>query len=135
MEVILQAFPFASSELPVRYLGLPLLTKRMTANDYTPLIEKIREKIGKWTTRHLSFAGPLQLISSVIQSLSNFWMSAFWLPTACIKEIDSLCSAFLWSGPKLSTKRQNWLGVRYAHQNMREDSVCVLLEKRTRSAV
>jgi len=77
----------------------------MTRNDYTRLIEKIRDKIGKWTTRHLSFAGQLQLISSVIQNLTNFWMSAFWLPTACIKEINSLCSAFLWSGPKLSTKK------------------------------
>lgn len=37
---ILNRFPFASGRLPVRYLGLPLLTKRMTANDYLPLVEK-----------------------------------------------------------------------------------------------
>ena len=29
--------------LPVRYLGLPLLTKRMGKNDYQPLIEKIKK--------------------------------------------------------------------------------------------
>jgi len=40
-EAILHAFPFAYGALPVRYLGLPLLTKRMTSNDYTPLIDKI----------------------------------------------------------------------------------------------
>lgn len=40
---ILTCFPFASGELPVRYLGLPLLTKRMTVNDYMPLVEKIRK--------------------------------------------------------------------------------------------
>ena len=102
---ILRTFPFESGALPVRYLGLPLLTKKMSTSDYTPLIEKIRARIGKWTARHLSFAGRLQLISSVIQSLTNFWMSAFRLPNACIKEIDSICSAFLWSGPELNAKK------------------------------
>ncbi|CAA0406061.1 unnamed protein product [Arabidopsis thaliana] len=104
-ERILSSFPFESGTLPVRYLGLPLLTKRMTTSDYSPLIERIRERIGSWTAKHLSFAGRLQLISSVIHSLTNFWMSAFRLPSACTKEIDSLCSAFLWSGPELSSKK------------------------------
>ncbi|XP_024011306.1 uncharacterized protein LOC112086570 [Eutrema salsugineum] len=39
-EAILANFPFASGQLPVRYLGLPLLTKCMTVGDYKPLIEK-----------------------------------------------------------------------------------------------
>ncbi|XP_019087502.1 PREDICTED: uncharacterized protein LOC109127350 [Camelina sativa] len=87
-ELILHSFPFASGTLPVCYLGLPLLTKRMTTSDYTPLIDRIRAKFGSWTGRYLSFAGRLQLIGSVIYSLTNFWMSAFRLPSACIKVID-----------------------------------------------
>lgn len=55
--------------------------------------------------QHLSFAGHLQLIGSVIHSLTNFWISAFWLPKACLKEIDKLCAAFLWSGPDLNAKK------------------------------
>lgn len=102
---ILHSFPFVYGDLPVRYLDLPLLTRRMTSSDYTPLLENIREKISKWTGRYLSFAGGLQLINSVIQSLTNFWMSVFRLPSACIKDIDSLCSAFLWSGPELNKKK------------------------------
>jgi len=34
-------FLFETGQLPVRYLGLPLLTKRMTTTDYAPLLEKI----------------------------------------------------------------------------------------------
>ncbi|KAG7556371.1 hypothetical protein ISN44_As11g024100 [Arabidopsis suecica] len=102
---ILEQFPFDSGSLPVRYLGLPLLTKRMTVNDYTPLLEKIRSRIRCWTARYLSFAGRLQLIGSVIHSLTNFWISPFRLPKACIDEIDKLCAAFLWSGPDLNTKK------------------------------
>lgn len=104
-EDILSRFPFASGQLPVRYLGLPLLTRKMTVNDYMPLVEKIRKKMKLWTGRLLSHGGRLQLISSVITSLANFWLSAFRLPSSCLKEIESLCSAFLWLGPELKTSK------------------------------
>lgn len=109
----ISAFPFDSGQLPVRYLGLPLLTKRMTVGDYLPLIEKIRSRISSWTGRFLSFAGRLQLIQSVITSLANFWLAAFRLPASCLKEIEKLCSAFLWSGPSLNTKKAKiaWVDV------------------------
>lgn len=38
-------------------------------------------------------------------SIVNFWMSSFCLPGECLKEINSLCLAFLWSGPELNTKK------------------------------
>lgn len=102
---LLSHYTLSHGDLPVRYLGLPLLTKQMTAQDYAPLIEKIRARISSWTARFLSFAGRLQLIASVIHSLTNFWISAFRLPKKCIQEIDSLCAVFLWSGPVLNTKK------------------------------
>ena len=104
-EAIMEQFPFDSGFLPVRYLGLPLLTKRMNAQDYSPLLSRIRSRISSWTTRQLSFAGMLQLVGSVLYSITNCWMSAYRLPSSCIKEINSLCSAFLWSGPALSTHK------------------------------
>lgn len=122
---ILNSFPFASGSLPVRYLGLPLLSRRMTINDYLPLVEKIRKRMSSWTGRFLSYGGRLQLINSVITSMANFWLTAFRLPGSCLKEIERLCSAFLWSGPELKTskakvswediclpKREGGLGIR-----------------------
>lgn len=32
-------------------------------------------------------------------------MAAFRLPESCLKEIEKLCSAFLWSGPELKTTK------------------------------
>lgn len=98
-------FSFDRGQLPVRYLGLPLLTKRMTVSDFLLLIEKIRKRISSWTGRFLSFGGRLQLIKSVITSLANFWLSAFRLPASCLQEIERMCSAFLWSGPDLNPKK------------------------------
>lgn len=95
-------YQFDVGQLPVRYLGLPLVTKRLTAMDYNPLLEHIKKKIGSWTARYLSYAGRLNLITSVLRSICNFWLAAFRLPRECIREIDKLCSAFLWSGPDLN---------------------------------
>ncbi|XP_010463033.1 PREDICTED: uncharacterized protein LOC104743679 [Camelina sativa] len=110
---ILQHFPFAVGSLPVWYLGLPLLTRSMTHADYLPLLERIRLRISSWTGRFLSFAGRLQLIKSLLSSLTNFWLSVFRLPKRCLQEIDSLFSTFLWSGPDLNSKKAkiSWLDV------------------------
>ena len=91
------------SALPIKYLGLPLTTKIMTKNDYEPLITKIRNRFISWTSKALSYAGRLQLIKSVIASITNFWCAAFCLPQACIDDIESMCSAFLWSGSPNNT--------------------------------
>ncbi|KAG7592735.1 Reverse transcriptase domain [Arabidopsis thaliana x Arabidopsis arenosa] len=104
-QAIVDRFPFEVGTLPVRYLGLPLVTKRLSSADYLPLIEQIKKKIGSWTARFLSYAGRLNLISSVLWSICNFWMGAFRLPRECIKDIDKLCSAFLWSGSEMKTSK------------------------------
>lgn len=70
-EAILATFPFAAGSLPVRYLGLPLLTKRMTLSDCLPLIEKLCSRFQSWKHHCLSYAGRLQILSSVIANLTN----------------------------------------------------------------
>lgn len=77
----------------------------MNTTDYQPLIETIRTRIGSWKNRYLSYAGRLELLGSVIWSISSFWLSAFRLPKACIREIDKICSAFLWSGSELNPRK------------------------------
>ena len=55
--IILRNFPLAVGDLPVRYLGLPLMTQAMKRPDYLPVIERIRGRISTWTSRFLSYAG------------------------------------------------------------------------------
>lgn len=100
---ILVIFSFAEGTLPVRYLGLPLMTQVMRRQDYIPLVERVRNKINTWTCRFLSYAGRLQLIKPVLMSIVNFWSAVFRLPSKCLKEVEQLCSAFLWTGPSLKT--------------------------------
>ncbi|XP_077253652.1 uncharacterized protein LOC143892704 [Tasmannia lanceolata] len=54
--------------LPIKYLGLPLVTTRLSANDCQPLLSKIRNMIVLWSNRNLARAGRLELIKSVLGS-------------------------------------------------------------------
>ncbi|KAL0434246.1 UNVERIFIED_CONTAM: hypothetical protein Slati_2758900 [Sesamum latifolium] len=73
--------------LPLRYLGLPLLSSRLTISDCQPLLIKIDSRIKGWEGIQLSFAGRLQLIKSVLLALNIYWAMAFILPKGVIKEV------------------------------------------------
>jgi hypothetical protein len=62
---ILHLLHMPEGVLPVRYLGVPLITKHMSAADCDCLITKVSSRIDSWLVRKLSFAGRLQLLSSV----------------------------------------------------------------------
>lgn len=91
------ALGFALGSLPVRYLRMPLMHRKLQICDYRPLIDQLKCRFSSWTLRALSYAGRTVLISSVIYSSVNFWCSSFILPKGCIKLIESLCSRFLWN--------------------------------------
>lgn len=84
--------------LLVRYLGLPLNSKKLSIANCEPLLQQVRSKINSWTSKYLSFAGRQVLISTVIAGITNFWCGAFVLPKECIHAIDKMCNAFLWKG-------------------------------------
>ncbi|XP_010462886.1 PREDICTED: uncharacterized protein LOC104743514 [Camelina sativa] len=44
------------------------------------------------------YLGHRELIASVIYGTVNFWASTFILPKGCVRNIESMCSRFLWSG-------------------------------------
>lgn len=66
---ILSLFQMNEGSLLVRYLGVPLITKKLSATDCECLVTKVSAKIDSWLVKNLSFAGRLQLISSVLCSL------------------------------------------------------------------
>ncbi|XP_062114518.1 uncharacterized protein LOC133825618 [Humulus lupulus] len=59
-----------------------------------PNTDKLR--LHTWASRHLSYAGRTQLITSVLLGLRNYWMNIFLLPQSIVKEVDKLCLWFLW---------------------------------------
>ncbi|GKC65737.1 hypothetical protein Tco_1098335 [Tanacetum coccineum] len=95
-EEILFIMPFSVGTLLVRYLGVPLITKRFGVKQCKSLVDKVEKKIKDWKNRWLSFDGRLQLISSILSSIQVYWSSIFLLPSAVTKEINRLLKCFLW---------------------------------------
>lgn len=85
-------------KLPFKYLGVPLSSKKWKGADYLPLIELLTKRFKSWASRLLSYAGRIELINSVIQSIENYWASNFLIPKIVIKEVETMARRFLWSG-------------------------------------
>lgn len=100
---ILAATGFSEGTLPMRYLGLPLITGKLTSHDCIPLARKLCDRIEVWTSNFLSYAGILQLIKSVLSSIQGFWAMYIFLPKSVLKETQSLLAKFLWGGTRTHT--------------------------------
>ncbi|GJX08250.1 RNA-directed DNA polymerase, eukaryota, reverse transcriptase zinc-binding domain protein [Tanacetum coccineum] len=68
---ILNVLLFAIGKLPVRYLGVPLIAKRLSVKEC--------------------------LIAGVLESIHVYWASVFLLPITVINEINKLLKGFLWN--------------------------------------
>ena len=88
----------SQGELPIRYLGLPLISKCLSAGACLTLIQAIKQRLQSWKARLLSFAGRIELIKSVLSAMHLYWLSVFNLPASVHKEIYKLLLGFLWYG-------------------------------------
>ncbi|KAL2228422.1 UNVERIFIED_CONTAM: hypothetical protein Sindi_1821900 [Sesamum indicum] len=97
-EEMLAVLEFQKGHLPMRYLGLPLISSRLSLSDCHPLLQKIDARIVGWEGLSLSYAVRVQIIKSVLTSLSVYWAKAFILPKGVIKDIEKRLWKFLWKG-------------------------------------
>ena len=86
------------ANFPLKYLGVPITTSRLTKIQCISLVEKIMAKVHIWTSRNISFAGRARLINSVIFGMYTYWASIFLLPAEVTEKITKICRNFLWSG-------------------------------------
>lgn len=69
---ILPILNFSEGYLPVRYLGVLLITKKLSSSNCQPLLDRITKRIQSWSSKCLSYVERLQLISSVLYSIQAF---------------------------------------------------------------
>ncbi|KAK1302693.1 hypothetical protein QJS10_CPB12g01020 [Acorus calamus] len=90
--------------LPVTHLGLPLQSGYLSNSSCAPLVEKMRNRLQTWAGLYLSKAGRLELIKSVLLSLSHYWTAGFALPRKTIKSLEQICRRFFWAGEEGKAK-------------------------------
>ncbi|XP_058772315.1 uncharacterized protein LOC131646218 [Vicia villosa] len=86
---------FAVGQLPLRYLGVPLLCKKLNLNHYLPMVDRITSRIRHWTAKLLSRAGRIQLGNTITTAIAQYWMHCFPLLKFVIHKIDALCRSFV----------------------------------------
>lgn len=108
---IIRTLGFREVQLPLQYWGLPLVSTRLRHSDCLLLLDKFNRRISNWKGRLLSYAGRMELISSVLASLHIYGSSAFRLPDKILKSMS--IRDFFWSGPEPTYKIHtiNWSNV------------------------
>ncbi|XP_074297740.1 uncharacterized protein LOC141628504 [Silene latifolia] len=98
MSSILQVSGFKRGMLPFKYLGVPISSRKLTKADGMKLTDKITARIRSWGAKHLSYAGRLTLVNSVLSGLHSYWSSIFLIPNGILNKIDAICRNYLWGG-------------------------------------
>ncbi|XP_020243146.1 uncharacterized protein LOC109821366 [Asparagus officinalis] len=120
---------FSEGSLPIRYLGMPLISKRLLHLDCSSLISKILEQIQGWQSRRkMLYAGRIQLIKTVIMGIQNYWTIS-WRDVCTDRKMGGLglYSAKTWSYAAamkllwmIHTKKDilwiKWVHENYIHQ-------------------
>nr|GEU85081.1 hypothetical protein [Tanacetum cinerariifolium] len=66
---ILNVMPFTVVKFHVKYLGVPLITKRLSMEECKQILDKVKNKVDDWKNKFLSYAGRVQLIASILGSM------------------------------------------------------------------
>ncbi|GKC24984.1 polypyrimidine tract-binding protein homolog 2 isoform X1 [Tanacetum coccineum] len=69
---------FEEGKLPVKYLGVPLVSSRLLIRDCVKLIDMVQTRIQDWKNKSLSATGRLQLIRSLMRGF-------LWSPSSLKK--------------------------------------------------
>ncbi|XP_049393519.1 uncharacterized protein LOC125857904 [Solanum stenotomum] len=82
-EELLKEIGYVVGVLPFKYLGVPLASKKLSVNQFLPMIEKITAKVA-------------------IDQVSFVWGTSllvldFLIPKKVIKSIEQICRTFLWT--------------------------------------
>nr|XP_009796111.1 PREDICTED: uncharacterized protein LOC104242726 [Nicotiana sylvestris] len=104
VEELCELSGYKKGTLSFRYLGVPILAKKISAVDYEILVDKMCARIQSWRIRNLLYAGRVLLENSVLMYIHSFWSSIFILPKKILRNITAICRNFLLDGKANSNK-------------------------------
>ncbi|KAL6511810.1 hypothetical protein OROGR_021407 [Orobanche gracilis] len=94
--------------LPFKYLGIPIGGCSKRVSTWEPIINKFSKRLAGWKANLLSIGGRSTLISSVLGSLGNYFLSIFRLPKSVNKSLESMRASFFWGGTPVKRK-MHWI--------------------------
>ncbi|GMI86289.1 hypothetical protein HRI_002298200 [Hibiscus trionum] len=102
-----------------KYLGVPVIHKRVTRADYSFIIDKLRSRLSGWVAKTLSLAGRATLAKSVLSSIYVYFMQSTLLPKGVCDDIEKIVRQFVWGNSTFDRKISlvNWEVLRQPMEN------------------
>lgn len=79
-----------------KYLGMPVLQRRMNKETFSTVIERVTARLSGWKSHVLSLAGRITLTKAVLSSIPVHSMSSVMLPKSTLVYLDKVSRSFLW---------------------------------------
>jgi hypothetical protein len=79
----------------MKYLGIPLSTKKLPKSALQPLVDRVADKLSAWKGQLLQRTDCLTLIRTTLPSISVFIVMSIELPQWLIKALVKIMRAFL----------------------------------------
>lgn len=89
---------FEVGTLPLKYLGVLMVSTKLFKENCKVLTEKIIERITSWISKSLTYAERLTLVKAIPFSIQIYWSSIFFLPAKILNDIDASLRTFFWAG-------------------------------------
>ncbi|XP_039061969.1 uncharacterized protein LOC120206360 [Hibiscus syriacus] len=103
---ISDGYQFTHVEDLGRYLGVPLLLKRVTRGTFAYIVQRVHDRLAGRKLKTLSLAGRVTLAKSVLINIPSYVMQTNRIPKAVCEEIKRLTRNFI-SGYTDTTKGVN----------------------------
>jgi hypothetical protein len=88
----------------IHYLELTLSMKGLTVQDCLSLEDRVEKRL-VGISLLLSEGGKLQMVNSVLSSLTTFYLCSIKVPITIIKQIDKYKRYYLWRGEDINAKK------------------------------
>lgn len=82
-----------SGSFQIEYLGTVISDSRMRVRDHLPLVERMTDRMSGWQADHLSQAGRVVLIKSVLQAIPVHSFSSGWIAKSTIGKMERISSS------------------------------------------
>jgi hypothetical protein len=82
------------SELPLKYLGIPISDTKLGKNAFEELTEKVAKRIPPWRGKQSSSSGRLILTNNCLSSVPIYTLGFYLLPLGTHRKMDSITSNF-----------------------------------------
>ena len=87
---------FQRELLPSKYLGVTFTANPLHKSIWDSVINKLQDKVKKWTFRSLNLASRLVLTKAILQSIHVFMLSVLPAPQSVLHHLRSIQRDFLW---------------------------------------